>query len=103
MCKRIIQENLQKNAGEIDADDYPAMLELHEEYDGLTTARQKRYVKNYKALKEAYELASSLNDQRIAAAMQEKINALKDIMPIETLEKEPQVVAVRALSSQQGL
>ena len=82
-------------AGEIDADDYPAMLELHDEYDGLTTARQKRYVKNYKDLKEAYELASSLNDQRIAAAMQEKVNALKDIMPIETLEKEPQVVAVR--------
>ena len=102
MCKRIIQENLQKNAGEIDADDYPAMLELHEEYEDLGT-RQQRYVKNYKGLQEAYETASALNDQRIAAAMQEKVNAIKDIMPIETLEKEPQVVAVRALSSQQGL
>ena len=79
---------------EIDADDYPALLELYEEYDGLND-RQQRYVKNYEALKEAYELASQLNDERIAAAMQEKVNALKDIMPIETLEKEPQVVAVR--------
>ena len=79
---------------EIDADDYPAMLELHEEYKGLNK-RQQRYVKNYAALKEAYEKSSDLNDQRIAAAMQEKVNALKDIMPIETLEKEPQVVAVR--------
>ena len=82
-------------AGDIDADDYPAMLALHEEYDGLTTARQKRYVKNYKNLKDAYELSSQLNDEREAAAMQKKVNALKDIMPIETLEKEPQVVAVR--------
>lgn len=82
-------------AGEIDADDYPAMVELHDEYDGLTTTRQKRYVKNYKDLKEAYETSSDLNDQRIAAAMQKKVDALKELFPIESLEKEPDVVAVR--------
>ena len=82
-------------AGEIDADDYPVMLELNEEYKDLN-ARQQRYVKNYAQLKEAYETSSDLNDQRAAAAMQKKINALKDIMPIETLEKQPQVDAVRA-------
>ena len=65
--------------------------------------RQNRYVKNYLLLRSSYDQADKLNDQRIAAAMQKKVDALKDIMPIETLEKEPQVVAVRTeLSALEG-
>lgn len=87
---------------EIVADDVTALQELMDTYKPLNN-RQKRYVKNYLLLRSSYDQADKLNDQRIAAAMQEKVDALKDIMPIETLEKEPQVVAVRTeLSALEG-
>ena len=76
------------------ADDFPAMTELIDEYKGLN-ARQQRYVKNYDLLKEKYNQASDLNDQRIAAAMQKRIDALADKLPV-TLDDEPEVVQIRA-------
>ena len=79
---------------EMTADDYPAMQELIDEYKGLNE-RQQRYVKNYSLLKEKYDQASDLNDQRVAAAMQKRIDALKDKLPV-TLEDEPEVVQIRA-------
>ncbi len=78
---------------EVTADAYPMLQELMDEYEGLNS-RQQRYVKNYEDLKETYDTASKLNDERIAAAMQKKVNALKDLFPI-TLEEEPDVIAVR--------
>ncbi len=79
---------------EMTADHYPEMQLLVDEYNGLNE-RQQRYVKNYPLLKEKYDAASDLNDQRIAAAMQKRIDALKDKLPV-TLEDEPEVVAIRA-------
>ena len=79
---------------EMTADHFPEMTGLMEEYKAMN-ARQQRYVKNYSKLKAAYEEASDLNDQRIAAAMQKKIDALKDLFPL-TLEEEPAVLEVRA-------
>ncbi len=79
---------------EMTADHYPEMLELIGEYNGLNT-RQQRYVKNYNKLKTAFDAASALNDQRIAAAMQKKINALQEKFPL-TLDNEPEVLEVRA-------
>ena len=90
---------------EMTADDYPAMQELMDEYKGLNE-RQQRYVKNYSLLKEKYDAASDLNDQRIAAAMQKRIDALADKLPV-TLDDEPEVVQIRAdyktLTGKQGL
>ena len=79
---------------EITADDYPAMEELLETYKGLNE-RQQRYVKNYKELKAMHNTASDLYDARCAAAVQEKVDALQELLPITSLEKEPAVVAVR--------
>ena len=76
------------------ADDFPAMTELLEEYKGLN-ARQQRYVKNYELLKTQYDIASDLNDQRIAAATQKRIDKLQDKFPL-TLDDEPEVLDVRA-------
>ena len=89
----------------ITADSYPDMQLLMDEYKGLNE-RQQRYVKNYEHLREAYDKASDLNDQRIAAAMQKRIDALKDKLPV-TLEDEPEVVAIRtdykALTGKQSM
>ena len=79
---------------EMTADHYPEMLELMNVYNDLTS-RQQRYVKNYDKLKTAFDAASALNDQRIAAAMQKKIDALQEKFPL-TLENEPEVLEVRA-------
>ena len=79
---------------EVTADDYPALQELVDVYKGFDK-RQQRYVKNYADLKTAYEEASDLYDARCAAAVQEKVDALQELFPIESLEKEPAVVAVR--------
>ena len=78
---------------EVTADDYPALQELVDAYKALD-ARQQRYVKNYKELKANYDLASDLNDQRLAEAMQKRIDALEGKFPM-TLENEPEVVAIR--------
>ena len=78
----------------VTADDYPAMQELMDEYEGLDD-RQQRYVKNFEVLKDLYMAASALNDQRIAEAMQKRIDALKDKFPL-TLENEPEVLDIRA-------
>lgn len=78
----------------VDADAYPVLQPLVDAYKTLNK-RQQRYVKNYKDLKESYDLASDLNDARIAEAMQKKVDALKDLFPIDSLDKEPAVVAVR--------
>ncbi len=78
----------------VDADSLPALQELVDTYDGMT-ARYKKYVKNYEALQEAYIKANTLNDQRLAAALQKKIDALKDRFPL-TLDDEPDVLALRA-------
>ncbi len=79
---------------EMTADHYPEMQVLMDEYKGLNE-RQQRYVKNYSLLKEKYDQASDLNDQRVAAAMQKRIDALKEKLPV-TLEDEPEVVQIRA-------
>ncbi len=79
---------------EMTADDYPAMQALMDEYKAMDS-RQKRYVKNYDLLKTAYDTASDLNDQKIAAAMQKRIDALKDKFPL-TLDDEPEVLEIRA-------
>ena len=76
------------------ADDFPRMSDLMQEYKGLN-ARQQRYVKNYSLLKEKYDEASALNDQRVAAALQKKIDALKDKFPL-TLDNEQEVLDIRA-------
>ena len=78
---------------EMTADHYPEMSELMDEYEGLNK-RQQRYVKNYSLLKEKYDTASALNDQRIAKAVQEKINGLKGKFPL-TLDNEPEVLEIR--------
>ncbi len=78
---------------DITAESFPAMTELLDEYLGLN-ARQQRYVKNYAQLKEAYDKASDLNDQKIAAALQKRIDALADKFPL-TLDNEPEVVEIR--------
>ncbi len=83
-----------KQHSEVTADSYPDLKELVEEYKGLNK-RQQRYVKNYPELKSAYDLASKLNDERIAAAMQKKVDALKELLPIDSLDKEPAVIEVR--------
>ena len=82
------------NLETITAENFPAMTEVLEEYQGLNS-RQQRYVKNYAHLKAAYDKASDLNDQKIAAAMQERINALQGKFPL-TLENEPEVLEIRA-------
>ena len=70
------------------------LSELMDEYKGLN-ARQQRYVKNYNDLKASYDVASDLNDQKIAADLQKRINALKDKFPL-TLDNEPEVLEIRA-------
>ena len=77
----------------ITADSYPDMVALMEEYKALGD-RQQRYVKNYSLLKEAYDKASDLNDQRIAKEMQARVDALQSKFPL-TLDHEPEVVAIR--------
>ncbi len=78
---------------DITADSLPVLQEMMDTYEGMNT-RQQRYTKNYEALKEAYNTSSDLNDQRAAAAMQKRVDALKDLFPL-TLEDEPEVVGVR--------
>ena len=77
----------------ITADSLPLMQEYASIYDGMT-ARQKNYVKNYDNLLEAYNQASILNNERLATALQARIDALEAKFPM-TLELEPEVVQLR--------
>ncbi len=79
---------------EVTADSLPMLQELKDEYDGQNE-RQQRYTKNYPLLKETYDKASKLNDERIAAAMQKRIDDLKPLFPL-TLDNEPTVLEIRA-------
>ena len=78
---------------DVTADTLPLLQGYVDIYDGMT-ARQKNYTKNYDHLLEAYNQASILNNERIAAAMQERVDALEDKFPM-TLEIEPEVVQIR--------
>ena len=78
----------------VDADSLPELQVLAEEYKGMGTRYQK-YVKNYDYFLEAYNKAAELNDQRVAEALQSRINALKDKFPL-TLEDEADVKQNRA-------
>ncbi len=78
----------------VTADDLPQLQEMMDTYNGMTS-RNKRYVKNYEVLSSAYTKSSKLNDERLAAALQERINGLKDKFPL-TLEHEPEVLDIRA-------
>ena len=77
-----------------DADSLSALQELMDSYNGMTV-RHQRYVKNYALLKQAHTKATKLNDERLAAALQARINALGEKFPL-TLEDEPEVLDIRA-------
>ena len=78
----------------VDADTLPQLQEYVDTYNGFNS-RQKKYVKNYDFLLEAYSKASTLNDERVAAAMQAQIDALGEKFPL-TLDNEPEVLEIRA-------
>ena len=78
----------------VDADTLPQLQEYMDTYNGFN-ARQRKYVKNYDALMEAYTKATTLNNERVAAAMQKRIDALGEKFPL-TLEDEPEVLTIRA-------
>ena len=79
---------------DVDADSLPELQTLVDTYKGMNT-RQQKYVKNYSHLQEAYAKASKLNDERVAAALQNRIDALGEKFPL-TLDDEPEVLAIRA-------
>lgn len=78
----------------VTADDLPQLQELMDSYNGMTS-RNQCYVKNYEVLESAYTKASKLNDERLAAALQERINGLESKFPL-TLENEQEVLEIRA-------
>ncbi len=78
----------------VDADTLPLLQGYMDVYNAFN-ARQQKYTKNYDALSAAYIKATGLNDERVAAAMQKRINDLKDKFPL-TLDHEPEVVGIRA-------
>ncbi len=79
---------------EVDADSLPELQEYVDTYNGFN-ARQKKYTKNYAYLLEAYAKATALNDERVAAAMQKRMDDLGKKFPL-TLEDEPEVLQLRA-------
>ena len=79
---------------EVDADSLPELQGYVDTYNGFN-ARQKKYTKNYDFLMEAYAKATKLNDERVAAAMQKRMDALGEKLPL-TLDDEPEVLELRA-------
>ncbi len=79
---------------DVTADTLPELQVYVDEYKGMTT-RYQNYVKNYEHLMEGYNKASELNDERVAKALQARIDALKSKFPL-TLGEEEEVKAIRA-------
>ncbi len=78
---------------DVTADSLPQLQIYVDTYNGFNS-RQQKYTKNYDALMSAYGKANGLNDRRIAAAMQERVDGLKPKFPL-TLANEQEVVGIR--------
>ena len=79
---------------DVTADSLPDLQVYQDTYKGFES-RYQLYVKNYDFFLEAYNKASDLNNQRVAKALQDRIDALKAKFPL-TLNEEEEVKAIRA-------
>ncbi len=78
----------------VTADSLPDLQIYQDTYKGFES-RYQTYVKNYDFFLEAYNKATNLNNERVAKALQDRINALKEEFPL-TLNEEEKVKAIRA-------
>ena len=78
----------------VTADSLQELQVYQDTYEGFEP-RYQTYVKNYDTFLEAYNKASALNDERVAKALQDRIDALKAKFPL-TLNEEEEVKAIRA-------